>query len=254
MQEFIDPSLELAHFAFDAVGSTNDEAFKLGEERGHSRLFVTARRQTGGRGRRGRSWVSEPGNLYTSLFLRAPAAAEVCAELSFVAAVALHEALSDCLGGKAAAFSLKWPNDVLCRGAKVAGLLLEARSRAHGIDIVAGIGVNCEHHPLDTPYPATDLSAQEMPLRPETLFQALQPRFMQNLDLWNRGAGFSSIRAKWLKHASGLGGDITVHLEGEEIKGRFHDIDAKGRLVLALSEGGTRIIAAGDVFFPAPAR
>lgn len=250
MQEFADTSLNIPHFAFETIGSTNDEAFRLADERGHSTFFVTAKRQTGGRGRRGRVWVSEAGNLYTSVFLKTPAMPQRCAELSFVSAVALHEAIVDCTLDKSSSCTLKWPNDVLWNGAKIAGLLLEAREQSGEMNIVVGMGVNCTHHPKDTPYPATDFQAEGVKLTTNRLFDALKPRFIQNVNLWNRGDGFQTIRSKWLKEARGIGSEITVRLENEEINGQFRDINNHGQLVLGLSDKTERIISAGDVFFP----
>ena len=254
MQEFIEPSLDITHFAFDTIGSTNDEAFKLAQERGLPLFFVSAKRQTDGRGRRGRQWVSEVGNLYLSVFLKSPAEKERCAELSFVAAVALHQAISDCTRTLAASCELKWPNDILWNGAKIAGLLLEAREQSGDMNIVVGMGVNCSHHPEDTPYVATNFQSEKIDLRAEHLFEALMPRFIQNVALWNAGRGFEEIRAKWMKHARGIGETIVVRLENEEIKGQFKDINRRGQLILGLPDKRERIITAGDVFFPAHTR
>lgn len=250
MQEFIEPSLGLSHFAFDTIGSTNDEAFRLAKTRNESQFFVTAKRQTDGRGRRGRTWVSQAGNLYTSLYIKSPAEAERCAELSFVAAVALFETIQDCAGDIEGVCTFKWPNDILWNGAKIAGLLLEANEKSGEIDIVIGMGVNCTHHPENTPYPATDFKSEGLDIPSEKLFEALMPRLMKTIQLWNRGQGFSAVRAMWLKHASGIGQTITVRLESEEISGVFREINERGQLVLDMSDKSERIITAGDVFFP----
>ncbi|MEP3264456.1 MAG: biotin--[acetyl-CoA-carboxylase] ligase [Hyphomicrobiales bacterium] len=250
MQEFVDTSLDITHFAFDTIGSTNDEAFRLAEERGLARFFVTAKAQNSGRGRRGRVWVSEIGNLYASLFLKAPASPVCCAELSFVTAVALHEAISDCTQERSASCALKWPNDVLWNGAKIAGLLLEAREQSGDMDVVVGMGVNCTHHPDDTPYPASNFLSEGIDLTADQLFEALKSRLVQNVNLWNAGRDFETIRTKWLKHARGIGQEITVRLDNEEISGQFRDINNRGQLILGLSDKTERIITAGDVFFP----
>lgn len=255
--EFHDSSLDLAHFAFDAVGSTNEEAFLLGEARGLRRLVVTATRQTTGRGRRGREWVSEPGNLYASYFLSAPGPVSASAELSFIAAVSLHEALSECASSAADACRVKWPNDILWNGRKCAGILLEAREargQPGAINVVVGIGVNVAHHPDGLPYPVTDLSSEGINVTPDTVLKRLTQRFFHNLVLWAEGQGFSLIRARWLAAAHGLGETIRVRLVHEEITGRFLDLDAGGRLVLGLAGGGQRLITAGDVFFPGDTR
>src|SRR5262249_3072957 len=118
--------------SLDAVGSTNAEAFARarGGERGP--LWVAARRQTAGRGRRGRAWVAEPGNLYASRLLTDPAPPQRAAELSLVAALALHDALAERASVLGPRLALKWPNDVLCDGAKLAGILVEGETLAGG--------------------------------------------------------------------------------------------------------------------------
>jgi len=254
LQEFIDTSLDITHFAFGAVGSTNDEAFRLAEERGYSRLLVSAESQSSGRGRRGRGWVSEPGNRYMSLFLRRPSIPEHCSELSFVAAVALHGAIAGCVREHAHSCTLKWPNDVLWEGAKIAGLLLEAKMQRGEMNCVIGIGVNCSTHPHDTPYPATSLKARGIALSAGELFVEVKRHLLLNIDLWNGGKNFAAIRRRWLQHVQGLGNPLRVRLADEEIDGQFLDLDPKGRLVLQLSDQTKRIITAGDVFFPACTR
>ena len=250
MQEFFDPSLNVAHFAFGDVGSTNDEAFKLAEEKGLPVCFVTAKRQLRGRGRRGRPWISELGNLYVSAFLRAPAEPEQCAGLSFVAAVSLRDALESLIGEKdCCACLLKWPNDVLWNGAKIAGLLLEARGDGQAMNVVVGMGVNCAHSPSDTPYPATNLAKEGVSVVPDVLFEALKSSFLANVILWDQGRGFPTIRKKWLTHARGLGQELVVRLDDEEIQGQFRDLDEDGRLILGRSQEPDRIITSGDVFF-----
>ena len=250
MQEFYDPSNDITHFAFGDVSSTNDEAFRLGEETGANRLFVTGKRQLAGRGRRGRPWVSEEGDLYASLFLRNPAPIENCAQLSFVAAISLHDAISASIGDDHEQCTLKWPNDVLFNKSKVCGLLLEARGDASDTRVVIGMGTNCKHFPKDTPYPATSFAHENIDLTPDDLFQSLKHHFLKNLAMWDEGNNFDHIRKRWLKKATGLGEEIVVRLENEEIRGIFRDLDHDGELILGLSRGQTKRISAGDVFFP----
>src|SRR6185436_17162017 len=151
----------------DTIGSTNAEGLTLarGGERGP--LWIVARTQTAGRGRRGRAWVSEPGNLYASLLLTDPAPPERCPELSFVAALALHDAIGGRIPGLAARLVLKWPNDLLIDRNKFAGILVEGEATA----VAIGIGVNCVHHPDRTEYPATDLATAGVRTSPESVFE-----------------------------------------------------------------------------------
>ncbi len=217
--------------SLDTVASTNIEALARA---GEDRLWVTAREQTAGRGRRGRSWASQPGNLYASLLLQTPAATARCPELSFVAALAVHDAVAP------VAARIKWPNDLLIEGRKFTGILIESgRDNA----VVIGIGVNCAHHPDGTDYPASDLDGRFLP---EQLFAALSDAMVLRLGQWQDG--FASIRADWLARASGLGEAIDVRLPNSTISGLFEDLDEAGRLMLRLPDGRLEPIAAGDVF------
>lgn len=215
------------------------------------RLWITAARQSGGRGRNGRIWTSEPGNLFASLLLIDPAPPARAAELGFVTSLALALALRDILGGDPA-LKIKWPNDILCDGAKLAGVLLESVALPHGFACVAGIGVNCGSHPEGTLYPATDLSAAAgRDIAPRLVLEALARTMAQQLDVWLHGPGFAAIRAGWLALAAGLGSPIRVARTNETIEGVFETIDAMGRLVLR-QPAGERLIDAGDVFLAAP--
>src|SRR5262247_2040898 len=168
--------------AHDALGSTNAEALTLARQGERGPLWVTARRQTAGRGRRGRSWVSEPGNLYATLLLTAPSPSEHWPELSFVAALAIHDAIVEVAADLKPRLAIKWPNDLLLAGAKFAGILIEGEaSRGDQADgdegaVVVGIGVNCASHPADTEYPATDLAAAGAPRRSRDHWAVRGPR------------------------------------------------------------------------------
>jgi BirA family biotin operon repressor/biotin-[acetyl-CoA-carboxylase] ligase len=215
------------------------------------RLWITAARQTGGRGRNGRVWTSEPDNLFASLLLLDPAPPARAAELGFVTSLALAHALRGILSGDPA-LKIKWPNDILYDGAKLAGILLESVSLPHGFACVAGIGVNCDSHPEGTLYPATDLSAAAgRDIAPRVVFEALARAMAQQLDVWSQGPGFAAIRAGWLALAAGIGSPIKVARPNETIEGVFETIDAAGRLVLRQASGA-RAIDAGDVFLAAP--
>ena len=139
----------------DTLGSTNAEALALARAGERGPLWVTAARQTAGRGRRGNVWTSEPGNLYASLLLSDAAPAAHLPELCFVVALAVRDAVCAVAPPLASKLKLKWPNDLLLDGAKLAGILIEAESVGGASATVAGIGVNCAHYPRDTGYPAT---------------------------------------------------------------------------------------------------
>jgi BirA family biotin operon repressor/biotin-[acetyl-CoA-carboxylase] ligase len=238
--------------SLDEVGSTNAEAFARARVGERGPLWITARRQTAGRGRRGRAWVSEPGNLYASLLLSDPAPPQRAAELSLVAALAVHDALAERAAILGPRLKLKWPNDVLCDGAKLAGILVEAESLPGGpLTVVIGPGVNCAHHPVDTSYPATSLAAAGVLVAPESLMQTLIGTMARRLAQWDRGANFAAIRAAWLKRAAGLGAPVRVQLPEREVEGVAETLDETGRLVLRLADGSRERIAAGEMF---PAR
>jgi BirA family biotin operon repressor/biotin-[acetyl-CoA-carboxylase] ligase len=247
----LDPSAAAAGarlLTFDSIGSTNAEALTRARQGETGTLWLVARRQTGGHGRRGRTWVSEPGNLYATLLLSDPSPAARVAELSFVAALALHDAVVECAAMLGPRLSLKWPNDVLCDGRKFSGILLEGEGTSAAAHVALGIGVNCAHHPKDTTYPATDLAAAGVHVVCETLFTALSRTMLARVAQWRRGENFQSIRADWLRRADGLGKPIRVRLPDRELTGTFEALDDSGCLLLRRPNGAREAIAAGDVF------
>ena len=237
--------------AYDTLGSTNAEALKLARAAERGPLWVTAARQTAGRGRRGNVWASEPGNLYASLLLSDAAPPAHLPELCFVAALALLDAVRIAAPELAGEFTLKWPNDLLLGGAKIAGILIEAETASGRTTSVVGIGVNCAHHPDDIAYPATDLAASGVTVTPAALFRALTGTMLARLAQWDSGGGFSAIRTEWLRHAAGIGDDIVVRLPDRELAGTFETLDPAGRLMLRLPTGNLEAITAGEVFAPA---
>jgi BirA family biotin operon repressor/biotin-[acetyl-CoA-carboxylase] ligase len=232
----------------DSVGSTNDEAKALAQAGAAEGTLVWAGEQTSGRGRRGRLWLSPPGNLYLSLIMRPPVAPARAAQLGFVAALALADGLG-ALCGPGLDIRCKWPNDILAAGRKLAGILLESEIADNDtIDfVVIGTGANLASHPSGVEYPATSLAEQGYAgVAPEHLLQAYVQRFDSWARLW-REKGFAPIRAAWLPRAVGRGEQIHVRLERATLFGRFLDLDEDGSLVLETPDGGRRI-AAGEVF------
>jgi BirA family biotin operon repressor/biotin-[acetyl-CoA-carboxylase] ligase len=237
--------------AHDVLGSTNAEALALARQGQHGPLWVTAERQNAGRGRRGRAWKSPPGNLYASLLLSAPGAPEHWPQLSFVAALAVHDAVVEVAAHVAPFLAIKWPNDLLLAGAKFAGILIEGEG-GETPALVIGIGVNCANHPVDVEYPATDLAAAGAAVPPPALFAALARTMQGRLAQWDWGGGFSAIRRDWLARAAGIGETVRVRLAQREVTGRFEALDESGGLLLRLPDGNTTTIAAGDVFILTP--
>src|SRR3990172_2877602 len=160
------------HIAYQTLGSTNAEALALARAGERGPLWITALSQNAGRGRRNSIWVSPSGNLYATLLLTEPSAPELAPQLSFVTALALHDAVAACAPLLEPMLKVKWPNDLLLGQAKLAGILIEGESKPK-FSVAIGIGVNCAAHPNDTAYPATDLAAAGVLVTPPQLFARL---------------------------------------------------------------------------------
>ena len=234
------------HKAYETLGSTNAEALALARAGERGPLWVTAKTQSAGRGRRGAAWVSPPGNLYATLLLSQPCEPAQAPQLSFVAALALHDAVGEVAPQLGPLLKVKWPNDLLLRANKVAGILIEGDSEPQ-FGVAIGIGVNCAAHPRETNHPATDLAAAGAMVAPERLLAALMAAMTRRLAQWQRGEGFAAIRTDWLKRAIGIGCTIRVRLPDRDLAGRFDGLDEMGRLLLA-GPDGVATIAAGEVF------
>ncbi|WP_187971646.1 biotin--[acetyl-CoA-carboxylase] ligase [Aquibium microcysteis] len=254
--------------AFDSIGSTNAEAIDRARAGDPGRLWLAARRQETGRGRRGRVWETPSGNLAATLMLVDCCPLPQAATLGFVAGLALSDALSAVAPGThiavapdggqgrggAGRYELKWPNDVLAHGAKLAGILLESVVLPEGRFAVAiGIGVNVVAHPQDLPYPATSLAALGADCTAETLFLALTDAWLRHERSWNGGRGLSAIRTAWLARAAGLGAGVAVRIGDAVVRGTFETIDEECRFLVRDEAGRIWPVAAGDVHFGAVA-
>jgi BirA family biotin operon repressor/biotin-[acetyl-CoA-carboxylase] ligase len=219
--------------ALASVGSTNDEAARLAEAGAPEGTVVWSREQTGGRGRRGRHWASPVGNLYTSTILRPACNAPRAAELGFVAALAVADIVP---AGRE--LRLKWPNDVLVGGGKVAGILPESSIGQRGLveHVVMGIGVNVGFAPQlsEMRYPGAALGGTV-----ENALQKLTAALAARLAQWRRD-GFETVRAAWLAKAGPLGLEVDVKLGEELVRGR---LDREGALLLDTPAGPRKIVA-----------
>lgn len=223
-----------------SVGSTNDwlldQAGNLPDGQ-----WVLTDRQTAGRGRRGRVWSDGSGNLMASVLVRADGPVQ---QLSFVAAVALFDALVGPAVPTRARLALKWPNDLLLDGAKLSGILLERAGDA----LVIGFGVNIASHPQASERRATSLAVAGLAtMTPVDLLARLMPAFDRWRAIWAI-EGFAPVRAAWLARAAGIGDRIAAHLGNETQAGHFEGLDADGALLLRLDDGQLRAIHAGEVF------
>lgn len=244
------PSLPQAYrlLSYERLASTNDEAKRLAREGAEEGTVVWAREQTAGRGRRGRQWIGIPGNLFVSFILRPDCPPAAAAQLGFVGALALGDAVA-AIAPSGTGLRCKWPNDVLLNGKKLAGILLESETRASdSLDwLVVGIGVNVVGHPEPGDYPTTSLHAEGCAtVDSGMMMEILARHFLVWCDRWREG-GFAPIRAAWLDRAIGIGDAITVRLDRERFEGRFVGLDADGALSLETASGARRI-AAGDIF------
>ena len=238
---------------YDDIGSTNDEAMHLARGGDPGRTWLIAKTQSKGRGRRGRQWVSPPGNLYASLLLIDAVLPRFAPQLGFVAGVALVHALHECIGDDTH-LRLKWPNDLLFDGAKLAGILLESAILADGrFACIIGIGVNCVACPSGLSYRATalaEIGARQY--QAQDVFLHLSGALLSGLDRFAGGAGFDAVRQEWLAFAAGLGDQIRVETPTDSVMGIFRTIDATGRLIVTCGDAD-KIIEAGDVWLTEPA-
>lgn len=255
--------------SFDAIGSTNAEALALARSGATGGAWFAARRQTAGRGRRGRAWETASGNLAATILTVTEAPGSLAATLGFVGGLALERALGELApdltvglamdaagnpGGDHVRFRLKWPNDVVVAGGKLAGILLEAEKLPDGrLAIATGIGVNVRTAPADTPYAAVALADLGVETSAEALFIELAEAWVGFHRLWDEGRGLPAIRRLWLDVASGLGEPVAVRAAGEVLRGVFETIDDEGRLVVRRGDGGLVRISAGEVHFGAAA-
>lgn len=218
------------------TGSTNDDVAALARDGAPEGLWLRAERQSGGRGRRGRTWLSPPGNLHASTIVRLSPADPPAPTLALVAAVALHGLIA----GHVPSARIKWPNDILVDGAKLAGILLEREGTA----VVVGFGVNVAHHPEGLAQPTTSL-AKIVDGAPTAarLCERLAEAFAARLAQWRR-EGLAPLRSAWIAAAHPIGTPLAT-IEGE---GRFDGLDDSGALRLRLADGRCRLVHAGDVF------
>ncbi|OYX44424.1 MAG: biotin--[acetyl-CoA-carboxylase] ligase [Rhodobacterales bacterium 32-67-9] len=242
----------VARHVLAEVDSTNSEAARLAPQLTQP-TWIMARHQTAARGRRGRPWLFPEGNFAATLVMRPAGDPAAAALRSFVAALALAETLQ-VISGPGATITLKWPNDVLLNGGKVAGILLESAGQGGTVSHLAiGIGVNLvAAPPAEAVEPGAVLPVSLMGetgvrVAPETVLDFLAPAFAR----WEAQLatyGFGPIRTAWLDRAAKLGQTITARTGSEAIKGRFETIADDGALIIATSQG-RRAVPAADVFF-----
>ncbi len=235
-----------------SVDSTLSEAARIAPEL-LGPEWILAHEQTSARGRRGRAWVMPAGNFAATLVLPMSGFPADAALRSFVASLALRDAFVAATGQETA-FALKWPNDVLLRGGKVAGILLESAGQSGGMTHLAiGIGVNLASAPsveqveAGAIRPVSLRSETGTIISPEAFLDLLASAFARYEEQF-QAFGFAPIRTAWMAHAAKLGEVITARTARDEWQGTFREVDETGQLVLETTQGRIAIPAA-DVYF-----
>ncbi|MDO5604230.1 MAG: biotin--[acetyl-CoA-carboxylase] ligase [Paracoccus sp. (in: a-proteobacteria)] len=241
---------DVARHVLPRCASTNAEALRIAPT-GGGRAWVMTHEQFQGRGRRGRDWVMPAGNFAASLALRPAGGPGQAALYSFVAALAVHDTLAR-ICGPHARLALKWPNDVLLNGGKVAGILLESAGQAGTLSALAvGIGVNLAAAPPADPAaafaPVSLRGETGITVSPDEFLDLLGPAFAG----WEArllSEGFAPVRDAFLARAARLGETITARTGREELTGRFEGLDDSGALILT-TQTGRHCVPAADVYF-----
>ncbi len=246
------PLLDDYHLlSYEELDSTNSEARRLAEGGGAHGAFLWAKRQSEGRGRYSREWVSHDGNLFVSILLAPEELLAQIPQISFIASLAAAQSVAPLLP-QGTEPRCKWPNDLLLNGKKLGGILLESFEtiEADGPKrwVIVGLGLNVEHCPSDIERPATYLKEAGVEIvSAKIVLSRFIHHFIDNYGLWQQ-QGFAPIRKEWLKYCEGLGREVKVSLPQETIYGVFDSLDTQGNLKLKLPDGKTRKVAAGDLY------
>ncbi|MBU1540828.1 MAG: biotin--[acetyl-CoA-carboxylase] ligase [Alphaproteobacteria bacterium] len=236
----------------DQTDSTNADARRRADAGEAGPLWIVARRQTEGRGRRGRVWDSDVGNLFATLLTTTRRPPAEAAQVTFIAALAVADLLDH--WAPPSLVTIKWPNDVILAGEKAAGVLVESGAHVSGgLWLAVGIGVNLIHAPQGTERPATALAHHlrgDVAAAPTV--EAAAAKLAEAFDVWMtrwETLGFEPILDAWRARTPGLDGPAVARLGRETVKGRAEGVAADGALKLRLADGSLRLISAGDVFF-----
>jgi BirA family biotin operon repressor/biotin-[acetyl-CoA-carboxylase] ligase len=235
----------------EQTASTNGDAFRLAEQGAAEGTVVLADTQSGGKGRMGRVWSSPPGvNLYCSIILRPAIVPYEAPQLTFLSAVAVArsiERISDIVP------EIKWPNDVLIKGQKVAGLLNEMSAETDAVNfVILGIGVNLnmteEQFPPDLRHPATSILRESGRPVGRSGFCSIMLNELDRLYADFRTHGFGPVREEWQRRCNAHGRELSISDGGSEIvRGMFAGIDGSGALLVRGTDGTISKILSGDV-------
>jgi BirA family biotin operon repressor/biotin-[acetyl-CoA-carboxylase] ligase len=241
--------------SYDTIDSTNAEARRLAGGGASHGAVIWAKRQSAGRGRMGREWISAEGNLYVTVLLNPARPLAECPQLSFVAALAVAETL-EAIVPEGRSIACKWPNDVLVDSRKIAGILLESFTHAEAGNgarqwLSVGVGINVDSSPEHVMFPATCLRDAGVELiSAKIVLSRFIHNFIHRYDQWAE-SGFKPIEKEWTKRAYHLGKPVEVVVGDEQHEGILEGIDADGRLLLRHKKSTIGIVA-GDVFFKEP--
>lgn len=235
---------------FEQIDSTNSEALRLANARVSGNFVILAKNQTGGRGQKGKSWVSMPGNLHSSILIEIDVVRNRHLELSFLAANSLYEAICFFAKNCNAHFQmdLKWPNDVLINSSKVAGILLESIAFGDKSYVVIGFGVNVKKSPSDLEKDSTSLQSHQIYLdQPEDFLDVLMKKFDKLYNKWLHDDSFENTRLNWTKRAYRLNQHILVKEGKEQLSGVFTGINNNGAMIIQNRDGVSRVIHSGEI-------
>ena len=226
---------------FETLDSTSLEVKRRAASGEKGPLWIAAICQTSGYGRRGSPWSQHEGDFAATFLFDQDADASTLPQLSFVAALAVFDAIGRF--APSAPLALKWPNDILAGNGKIAGLLLELLGPSDAQAVALGVGVNIVTAPTGLEYPAARLlDLAGAPPQPLEFLSELDETLTYWRVKWIK-SGFGPIRAEWLRRAARLGEYIKVRLAQETLEGVFADLDFDGALILDCPEGRRRIVA-----------
>lgn len=237
-----------AHVALDVVDSTNAEALRRAGQGEQGPLWITAGRQTRGRGRSGRAWLSPFGNVSATLLFRPGCQPAALPQLSLVAGVAAHDTIAAVLpGALGPELRLKWPNDILIASAKVAGILVESMTIGTGAVAAIGIGINVACVPDLGDRSVTALAVHGTMEDAAFVSRTLAASLDRWIGRWQSGRNFEDIRTAWLDRSGALGEPLTVHVGADTVVGAYAGLASDGALLLDDAAGIRRKFAFGDV-------
>lgn len=239
--------MNITHISYDVIDSTNSEAIrqaKLGAAEG---LCITARQQTAGRGRQGRSWASEKDSgLYFSAILRPRLDTELLPLITLMAGVVVHDTLVE-VGLKP---DIKWVNDVHIGGKKISGILAETTDTPTGTAVIVGIGINVRNgdYPPELADIATSAEAEGVPITPPEVAAILTKYLVYFYEILCSPDGPESIREEWRKRSTYHSGKLVrTTVDGITVEGITDGIEANGALRIVDANSKVQIVQAGDV-------